>query len=133
MSDTPETDRSTRTVTTLSNRFGLCRSSYEGETIKCVDVDFARKLECERDEARRECGELNRQIATNQYDCLKACVVERDQLRKVVDEQNNTLVEIKTEHHKSMNEAKDIGYSDGMFLIPSTSVRKYLRISSNKK
>ncbi len=62
MSKTPETDIATRTVTTLSNRFGLCRSDYEGETIKCVDVEVAAKLEIERDQLRKVADELANRI-----------------------------------------------------------------------
>lgn len=79
MSDTPETDAKA-CRTTFSDGFHSVESC-PADKGSWVDIDFARKLERERNEARREL-----QAAHMQIDLDKKSDEERDQLRKVADE-----------------------------------------------
>jgi hypothetical protein len=114
MSDTPETDAATHDL-----------SDY-GSPVLCswgdwVDADFARKLERERDEARKELSSIHRwidrnhpdgfidsltylqnleRVTDNWYDRLERVERERDGARKLADEfhqdQKRLILELKT-------------------------------------
>ena len=56
-------------------------------------------------------------------DTISLVASERDQLRKVCDELADFIKGVVSEHHVSMQEARDIGYSDGMFLKPSFAIK----------
>lgn len=94
-SNTPETDKS---LLWLSSDDSCCRIYVQddnGNDVDCdiVSVDFARRLERERDDARSLCGEITHGITHSPYctpelPCLRC---ERDEAREALKLEQSRL------------------------------------------